>query len=91
MCVYTYMQFVFRKGETNIIKDVVAKYPDRYTLAGVSKNKSVDSPGWQNMQSFDYLVTGRKVRTGVCVFLVYMLYVWNGNGLNSKQQMNGCL
>ena len=58
------LQYVFRKGETDIIKGIIKSNPKRYALSGISATKSKGTYGSDNMNKIDYLVTSREVREG---------------------------
>jgi hypothetical protein len=52
--------YVFRKGETDIIKGIIKSNPTRYALSGISATKSKGTYGSDNMDKIDYLVTSRE-------------------------------
>lgn len=52
--------YVFRKGETDIIQGIIKSNPTRYALAGISATKSRGKYGSDNMDKLDYLVTSRE-------------------------------
>jgi len=56
------LQYVFRKGETDIIKGIIKSNPTRYALSGISGTKSKGKYGSDHLEKLDYLVTSREVR-----------------------------